>query len=181
MQHEKESELLCSKTERDDTVLKAQKRSETRIEPVKKRKGHGMRRTVALWGVCRDSCHKRLTGFGSAEKMGLLDHLHDLVLRETSGVLCALHRITSSGHVLDEGEAEGTSTVLVSCKFGWRESVWYVQSGGVESGLTWKEQEQGLTDGRLGVLCRVEFHHTGTLRPTVWFVLDLGALDFADC
>jgi len=91
------------------------KLQEARIEPVKK--SHGMRRIVALWGVLSPSI-PQTTSFSSAEKMGLVNLLHDLVLRKTSGMLCALHRITSSVHVLDEGEAEGTSTVLVTCKFG---------------------------------------------------------------
>jgi hypothetical protein len=46
--------------------------------------------------------------------------------------------------------------------------------------LTQKKRDQELTDGRLGVLCGVEFYHSSTLRPTIRFVLDLGALDLAN-
>ena len=43
-----------------------------------------------------------------------------------------------------------------------------------------KRREPGLTNGRLGILCRVELNHSGAARATVGLVLDLGALNLTN-
>ena len=43
--------------------------------------------------------------------------LHDLILRHATGLLCAIHYITWS-LILDEGEAERTSAILIPSEFG---------------------------------------------------------------
>lgn len=61
--------------------------------------------------------HKRLAQ-DPQRSVGLINLLHDLILRETASMLRVLHRITSHCHVPDEVKTEGTPTVLVTCEFG---------------------------------------------------------------
>ena len=81
----------------------------------------------------------------------VLTNLHHLLLQVAT--LLTLHHVAALTTVLDIGEAERTTTVLVACEFG---------------------------DGSLGVRLRAELHNTRACRATVRLVLDLGALDLAD-
>ena len=82
--------------------------------------------------------------------------LHDLILGKAAGWL-GLHGhcivVRSWGLILDEAEAEWSSTVLVTGELG---------------------------DGSLSIPNSVEANDTGSARTSVWLVLNLGLLDLSD-
>ena len=79
-----------------------------------------------------------------------LTTLHHLLLQVAA---LLIHHVATLTAVLDEAEAERTTTVLVACELG---------------------------DGGLGVRLRAKLDNACTCRATVWLVLDLGALDLPD-
>ena len=99
--------------------------------------------------------------------------LHDLVLRDGASRIGTVHGISlgSGVHVLDEGDAERTATVLIAGELGWLllANVQLVVTGAIEH-----------TDSSFGGIRIVKLNHTGPARPTIWFILDLGTLNFAD-
>lgn len=99
--------------------------------------------------------------------------LHDLVLRDSASRIGAVHGITlgSGVHVLDEGDAERTATVLIAGEFGW---LWLANVHIVTRAIEH-------TDSGFSGIRTVKLNHTGPTRPTIWFILDLGAFNFADC
>lgn len=76
-------------------------------------------------------------------------------MRHATGCLRAFHRIdtTARGLVLDEAQAERTSTILVTRELG---------------------------DGCLGVFDGIEANNTSAAGATIGFVLDFSLLDLAN-
>lgn len=82
--------------------------------------------------------------------------LHDLILGQASYICVHSHGHSISASrslVLDEAQTEWTTTILISRELG---------------------------DGGVGVLSRVEANNTSSAGASIWLVLDLGLLDFAN-
>jgi hypothetical protein len=94
--------------------------------------------------------------------------LHHLVLSHTSTF--SLHSITSIRvGVFDVGQAKWSSTVLITCEFGYRPMSAY---RGEIHGL------KSLANSSFGIIGRTEFNDPGASRAAIGFVLDLSSLDF---
>lgn len=103
-------------------------------------------------GSSRKQASARGGWFRLGNSAGAVDVLHHLLLQAAHALL-AIHHVAALVHVLDVGQAERTTAILVACE---------------------------LLDGSLRIALRGELDDARTSGTSVELVLDLGTLNFAD-
>ena len=101
-----------------------------------------------------------------------IPHLHDLILRQTTGMLGALHGFTAVAlvGVFDVRQSQGPAAVLVAGEFGYE----------IVSCSSSKDVNK-LTNRSLGVCALLKLNHTSSARAAIGLVLNLCTLNLADC